>query len=112
MRRLVYVAFGTTLAVLVYRRAEKAIERFTPAGLAGSLADSLSLLGMGVHDFASEVRLAMTEREADLRLALGLDSNPAQVTGRVLTAAEPRPEAHRPGAAWPAAPRPGLTARE
>lgn len=86
MRRLVYVAFGATLAVLVYRKAEKVAEGFTPLGIAGTLSDSLSVLGMGVHDFASEVKLAMTERESELRLALGLEPAPLQVSGRALPA--------------------------
>ena len=49
MKRLVYVAFGATLAVLVYRKAEQVSESLTPVGRAGHLSDSLAVLGMVLH---------------------------------------------------------------
>ena len=41
-RRLVYIAFGAAVGVLVVQRATKAARRFTPAGVQSSIAGSMS----------------------------------------------------------------------
>ncbi|MDP9101526.1 MAG: DUF6167 family protein [Actinomycetota bacterium] len=72
-RRLFYVALGATVGVLVVRRASKAAQRLTPAGLQAGLVGALGGLGDALRDFGSEVRLGMAEREEQLRGDLGLD---------------------------------------
>ncbi len=66
-----WLALGATAGVLVVRKVTKTAQSFTPAGLAsraGGLGDSLRY-------FADQVRAGMAEREAELRDALGIDSD-------------------------------------
>ncbi|MCW2614558.1 MAG: putative secreted protein [Frankiales bacterium] len=72
-RRLVYVAFGAAVGVLVVRKASQAAARFTPAGVQSSLAGSLAGLTEAIRDFSADLREAMSEREEELRVTLGLD---------------------------------------
>ena len=74
-RRLFYIAFGAAVGVLVVQRATRAAQRFTPAGVQSSLAGSLSGLTEAVRDFSAELRVAMAEREDELRVTLGLDGS-------------------------------------
>jgi Family of unknown function (DUF6167) len=70
MRRMFWVALGATVGVLVVRKIDKAAQAYTPEGIGrslGSLADAL-------REMAEVVREGMTEREQELRLALGVDS--------------------------------------
>jgi len=72
-RRLVYIAFGAAVGVLVVQRATRAAQRFTPAGLQTSVAGSLAGLTEALHEFGALVREGMVEREQELRVTLGLD---------------------------------------
>ncbi len=72
-RRLVYIAFGAAVGILVVQRTTRAAKRFTPAGVQTSLASSLSGLTDALRDFSAELRVAMAEREEELRVTLGLD---------------------------------------
>jgi hypothetical protein len=74
-RRLVYIAFGAAVGVLVVHRATQAAKRFTPSGVQASLAGSLSGLTEAVREFTAELRVAMAEREEELRSTLGLDGS-------------------------------------
>ena len=74
-RRLVYIAFGAAIGVLVVHRATRAAKRFTPAGVQSSLADSFSGLTDAVREFTAEMKVAMAEREEELRTVLGLDGS-------------------------------------
>jgi hypothetical protein len=74
-RRLFYIAFGAAVGVLVVQRATRAAKRFTPAGVQSSVADSLSGLTEAVRDFSADLRVAMAEREDELRVTLGLDGS-------------------------------------
>jgi len=70
MRRLFWVALGATAGVLVVRKVNKVAEAYTPEGVGrslGQLADAL-------RDAADVVREGMAEREAELRVALGVDT--------------------------------------
>lgn len=69
MRRMFWLALGATVGVLVVRRVTKAAEAYTPEGV----ARGMSSLGEGLREMASAVREGMAEREAELRLALGVD---------------------------------------
>ena len=72
-RRLVYIAFGAAVGILVVQRATRAAKRFTPAGVQSSIAGSLSGLTEAIRDFSVDLREVMAEREDELRVTLGLD---------------------------------------
>jgi len=72
-RRLVYIAFGAAVGILVVQRATRAAKRFTPAGVQESLAGSFSGLTVAVREFSADLREVMAEREDELRSTLGLD---------------------------------------
>jgi hypothetical protein len=74
-RRLVYIAFGAAVGVLVVHRASQAAKRFTPAGVQSSITDSLGGLTDAIRDFTAEMKVAMAEREEELRTSLGLDGS-------------------------------------
>jgi hypothetical protein len=71
MRRLFWLTLGATAGVLVVRKVTKTAHAFTPAGL----ADSAGGVGDSIRYFADQVRAGMVEREAELRDALGIDSD-------------------------------------
>ena len=72
-RRLLYLCLGTAAGVLAVRRASLAAGGYAPEGLQEPAAGSFGELGDTVREFVEEVRIAMAEREAELRSALGLD---------------------------------------
>jgi hypothetical protein len=74
-RRLVYIAFGAAAGILVVHRASQAAKRFTPAGVQSSISGSLSGLTDAIRDFTAELKVAMAEREEELRTVLGLDGS-------------------------------------
>ena len=74
-RRLVYIAFGAAVGVLGVHRASKAAQRFTPAGVQASISGSLSGLTDAIREFTAEIKIAMAEREEELRTVLGLDGS-------------------------------------
>lgn len=74
-RRLVYIAFGAAAGILVVHRATQAAKKFTPAGVQSSLTGSIAGLGDALREFTAELRIAMAEREAELRTTLGLDGS-------------------------------------
>jgi hypothetical protein len=79
MRRLFWLALGVTLGALIMRKLSRAAAKLTPSGLAKSVSDGLFDLAEAVRDFATDVRGAMTEREAELREATGLDGTVGKV---------------------------------
>ncbi|MEX2289890.1 MAG: hypothetical protein WD794_06135 [Mycobacteriales bacterium] len=74
-RRLVYIAFGAAVGVLVVHRATQAAKRFTPVGVQSSVAAAVSGLSEALRDATAELRTAMAEREEELRATLGLDGS-------------------------------------
>jgi Family of unknown function (DUF6167) len=70
VRRLFWLALGATVGVLVVRRVGKTIEAYSPAGV----GRSLNSVGDGLRELADVVREGMAEREAELRVALGVDA--------------------------------------
>ncbi|HKC29953.1 MAG TPA: hypothetical protein VKB75_18205 [Jatrophihabitans sp.] len=75
MRRLFWLAMGVTIGALAVRKLSKAAQRLTPGGMANGLAGALNELADSVQDFAADVRLAMRDRELQLREATGLDGS-------------------------------------
>lgn len=69
MRRLFWVALGATAGVLAVRKLTSTAKAYTPEGMAQGLAG----LGEGLRELAAVVRESMAERDAELRLALGID---------------------------------------
>jgi hypothetical protein len=74
-RRLVYIAFGAAAGILVVHRATQAAKKFTPAGVQSSLTASIAGLGDALREFTAELKVAMAEREGELRTTLGLDGS-------------------------------------
>ena len=60
MRKLVWLALGATLGVLIFRKLSRAAERMTPEGIAASLSAGLSDLAAALRHFAVDVRGAMS----------------------------------------------------
>ncbi|HET7477366.1 MAG TPA: hypothetical protein VFJ97_15260 [Dermatophilaceae bacterium] len=74
MKRLFWVALGAVGGVLVVRRVGKAVQSYTPGGVAANLGSGLSDLAEALRQMAEVVREGMSQREAELRDALGLDT--------------------------------------
>ncbi|HZE66524.1 MAG TPA: hypothetical protein VE081_07845 [Sporichthyaceae bacterium] len=82
MKRLFWTAMGVTVGVIVTRRAGRAVDALTPAGVTERLAGSLTSLGDAVREFGQDVRDAMWDREDALYEALGLDDVPEETPTR------------------------------
>jgi hypothetical protein len=74
-RRLVYIAFGATVGILVVRRASAAASRYTPASVQERATASAGGLAGAIREFTAVLKVAMAEREDELREALGLDGS-------------------------------------
>lgn len=74
MKRLFYVAAGAGLGVAVVRKVTKAANRaankFTPSGIAGSASEAFSGVLGSLRGFVDEIRISMAEREIELHDAL------------------------------------------
>jgi hypothetical protein len=70
VRRLFWIALGATLGVLLFRKVNKTLEAYTPAGVGKSLGS----VGDGLRELADVIREGMAEREEELRVALGVDA--------------------------------------
>ena len=69
MRRLLLIAAGIAVGVVVARQLARAARTYSPAGLAGAGRDSaLGFLG-SVRDFVADVRDGMAEKEAEIHAA-------------------------------------------
>ncbi len=77
-RRLFWFAAGITTGVWATVKVGRAARRLTPEGLAATAADRALEMGGRARRFADDVRAGMTEREAELGEALGLDAAPEQ----------------------------------
>ena len=72
MSRLFWTALGAAAGVYAVRRLSKAAQAYTPTGVAH-----------GLSDFGEGVREGMEQREGELRLALGIDTDTVDdVAGR------------------------------
>jgi hypothetical protein len=82
MKRLFWTAMGVTVGVIVTRRAGRAVDALTPAGVTERLAGSITSLGDAVREFGQDVRDAMWDREDALYEALGLNDVPEETPTR------------------------------
>ena len=69
MKRIVWMGIGVAIGIIAFRKITEAKANIGPDGLNRAVAR----LADGVYDFADAVRAGMSEREADLRSALGIN---------------------------------------
>jgi hypothetical protein len=69
IRRVFYISLGATVGILIVRRLSAAAESLQPDNVARKAVG-------GVQAFMHDVRAAMSEREVELRSALGMDGTP------------------------------------
>ena len=90
MRRVFWMALGATVGIVVVRRVSRAAQAYTPEGIGRSLTGAVDAL----RDLADDVRVAMAEREQELRVALGVEPGTMEADSENQPAPEPR-GAHR-----------------
>jgi hypothetical protein len=71
VRTVFWVTLGAVAGVLVAREVGKAARAYTPEGIGRSVTS----VAEGLRELAEAVREGMDEREAELRLALGVDAD-------------------------------------
>jgi hypothetical protein len=64
------MALGATVGIVVVRRVSRAAQAYTPEGIGRSLTEAVDAL----RDLADDVRVAMAQRERELRVALGVEA--------------------------------------
>ena len=69
IRGLFWTTLGATVGVIVVRKLTRTAQSYTPEGVAQGLAG----IGDGLREMAAVVRESMAQRDAELRLALGID---------------------------------------
>ncbi len=77
MRRVFWMALGATVGIVVVRRVSRAAQAYTPEGIGRSLTEAVDAL----RDLAEDVRVAMAEREQELRVALGVEPGTMDADG-------------------------------
>jgi hypothetical protein len=80
------MALGATVGIVVVRRVSRAAQAYTPEGIGRSLTEAVD----AVRDLAEDVRVAMAEREQELRVALGVEPGTMDADG-----GPEHPAAHR-----------------
>lgn len=106
MRRLFWLALGATVGVLVVRKVPSTAKAYTPEGMAQGLAG----IGDGLREMAAVVKESMAQRDAELRLALGVDEGAMDVETAQQLLERPSGEFHdRDVPTGLRTPRPGLT---
>jgi hypothetical protein len=71
------MALGATVGIVVVRRVSRAAQAYTPEGIGRSLTGAVDAL----RDLADDVRVAMAERERELRVALGVEPGTMEAGG-------------------------------
>lgn len=75
MKSVFWTGLGVAVGVMATRKASRALEQFTPAGVSQSLGESITGLGDAIRQFGMDVREAMWDREDELRDAFGLNDD-------------------------------------
>lgn len=78
MKRMIWFAVGTAAGVYAVTKLRQRARAFTPQGVFGAV----DRVAVAVERFGDQVRAGMTEREAALRDALGLDPSAAAEPAR------------------------------
>lgn len=96
-RRTFWFTTGAATGVWATLRAQRALRRVTPEGIAATAANRAVDTGRRAVLFARDVRAAMAEREDQLNDALGLSprSRPAELPGQRIKAQLERKVAQR-----------------
>ncbi|ASW54669.1 DUF6167 family protein [Plantactinospora sp. KBS50] len=69
MRRLLWLGIGLAVGALVVRKATRAAQAYTPAGIATSVTESVGGLVESMRNFVDDVRDGMAEREQEIHRA-------------------------------------------
>ncbi|MFB9236702.1 hypothetical protein ACFFWC_14260 [Plantactinospora siamensis] len=69
MRRLLWLGVGLAVGALVVRKATRAAQAYTPAGMATSVTQSVGGLVESLRSFVEDVRDGMAEREQEIQRA-------------------------------------------
>lgn len=72
MRRVFWVAVGAAAGVYAVRKVQKTMHSYSPSGV----AERASGLGERLQALADDIKTAMSQRESELRDALGLSKAP------------------------------------
>jgi hypothetical protein len=86
MSRALWFVAGAGAGAYALTKARRALEAFTPEGL----ADRLAGLSVGVRLFGDEVRAGMAEKENDLRERVGLTLHGRTTTPELTAGSETR----------------------
>jgi hypothetical protein len=81
------MALGATVGIIVVHRVSRAAQAYTPEGIGRSLTGAVDAL----RDLADDVRVAMGERERELRVALGVEPGTMEAGGAHEQGATRRP---------------------
>lgn len=81
-RRLFWFFTGAAAGVWATTKVNRAVRRLSPDGLAATAADKALETGARLRLFAQDVRAGMTEREIELKDALGLEAAEADLPGQ------------------------------
>jgi len=76
MRRLLWLGVGIGVGALVVRQVTRAMQAYSPGGLASSARNSAAGLLDSVHDFITDVREGMAEREEQIRAEFFVEAFP------------------------------------
>ncbi len=69
MRRLLWLGLGVAVGAIVVRQVSRALQAYSPTGLAGSARNTAAGALGSVRDFVADVREGMAEREAEIHAA-------------------------------------------
>ncbi len=72
MRKVVWFALGAAVAVVVVLKGRELLRKTTPAGVREQVSEKSSDAMKAASAFVTTFRSAMTERESELRDALGI----------------------------------------
>lgn len=96
MKRLFWLGVGVAAGVYGSRRATRAAQSLTPAGVGANLADGLRELGAGLGAFGAEVRAGMESREQELAEMVERRTGQSVPTFADAVAEDPAPRPQRP----------------
>ncbi len=84
MRRVFWMAVGAGGTLYLTRKVGRARAAARDAATPAAIGRGFASLGDSLRRFTEEVRAGMTEREDELRQALGLDDAEDELAGRAL----------------------------
>lgn len=97
MRRVFWVAVGAAAGVYAVRKVQKTMHSYSPSGV----AQRATGVGERLLAFADDIKAGMSQREAELRDALGLSGTP-ELSPAAAADLIDHPTSRRAGAGLPA----------